>query len=77
MKIKKIIATSILILSINLVYSQRSLDPKWSNKYGEKNYTEYEYIEIANKFNWKPRKDGRFEGSNVMFEKVFLIIRKH
>jgi hypothetical protein len=47
-------------------------DPKWSDKYMNVTYTVYEYLDIAKKVKWTPKKDGRFKGSYKLFEEVFL-----
>ncbi len=50
------------------------VDHKWSDLYAAKNRSAMEYINIAKRVNWIPRKDGKFEGSYELFEKVFIEI---
>lgn len=57
-------------------FGQKEMDKYWSNQYREKKYSQWDYISIAEKLNWKPKQTSRFKGSFAMFEKVFIEICK-
>ena len=58
---KPVIFLSAFLLGMQFSYSQDN-----------KTYTVYDYLEVAQKANWVPRKDGKHLGSYKLFEKSFI-----
>lgn len=57
-------------------FGQKEVDELWSKKYRNKEYSQWDYISIAEKVNWKPKSTGMYKGSFELFEKVFLEVCK-
>ena len=74
----KFLLIFLLISFSSFVFGQKPRDRFWSDKYSNLNYSEWDYISIAEKVNWKPKQTSIFKGSFSLFEKVFLeVCRKN
>lgn len=57
-------------------FGQKPIDKYWSDKYSDLNYSQWDYISVAEKVNWKPHSNGVFKGSFDFFEKIFVEVCK-
>jgi hypothetical protein len=76
MKIFKFLILTGILISTFETFGQKKVDELWSNKYRDKEYSQWDYISIAEKVNWNPKTTGMYKGSFALFEKIFLEVCK-
>lgn len=57
-------------------FAQKEPDPVWYDKYYKNRYSTYDYLQVAEKVGWVPRREGLSKGSMQVFEAAFIEITR-